>query len=282
MTDSDPRACSSFSASHFITVVGAKGGVGTTTVAINVAACLHRHTDVPVVFLDWDFAGSSAPVLLGVTARHTLQSLLGRPGLIDPYALMQSLTPSPCGISALINGFERWHRAALDQDRLDQVVRLAAKTTPIVVADLGRGTGEEGFPLLRHATAILVVTTPHIDSLIETARLLQRLRSEPALANHLSLVVNQASREDRSVIELAARHVNQTIDVILPCDKTRWQEAAERGQPLVMFAPSSAFVTGIERLAERLIDRTPNRRVTSRSSRLRLILTGLTNWGTQR
>ncbi|MCP9439024.1 MAG: hypothetical protein NHB36_03985, partial [Nitrospira sp.] len=81
---------------------------------------------------------------------------------------------------------------------------------------------------------------------------------------------------------LAARHVNRTIDVVLPRDNTRCQDAAEQGQPLVMFAPSSSFATGIERLAERFTDRTPNRPVASRPSRLSLILAGLTNWSIQR
>ncbi len=282
MTDTDDRSGSSPSGSHFITVVGAKGGVGTTTVAVNLAASLRRRTETSVLFLDWDFAGSSASVLLGVTARHTLQSLLARPGTIDPYEFMQSLTPSSCGISALINGYERWHCHTHDQDRLDQVVRLAAKTTPIVVADLGRGAGREVLPAFHHATAIIVVTTPHIDSFLATARLLELLGSQPTSAERLSLVVNQASKEDRSVIELAARHVNRTIDVVLSRDNTRCQDAAEQGQPLVMFAPSSSFATGIERLAERFTDRTPNRPVASRPSRLSLILAGLTNWSIQR
>lgn len=278
MAESHHTGQSSSSPSQFIAVVGAKGGVGTTTVAVNLAASLRRRTETSVLFLDWDFAGGSAAVFFGVSARHSLQSLLSRPGEIDPYQFMQSLTPSPCGVSVLVNGHERWHQRECGQERLEQIVRLAAKTTPFVVTDLGRGAGEEALPALHHATAVVVVTAPHIDSFIAASRLLQYLGPQAASSDRLYLVVNQTSREDRPVIDLAERHVNRRIDVAVPLDHPRCQDAAERGQPLVMLAPTSAFAAGIERLGELLKGQTASRCPPSRLSRFSLIRARLTNW----
>lgn len=272
---------SSSSPPQFIAVVGVKGGVGTTTVAVNLAASLRQCTETSILFLDWDFVGSSAAVFFGVTARHSLQSLLARPGEIDPYQFMQSLTPSPCGVSVLVNGHERWHQRECEQERLDQIVRLAAKTTPLVVTDLGKGAGEEALPVLHHATAVVVVTTPRVDAFIATARLLQYLGSRRVSADRLYLVVNQTSKGDRPVIDLAERHVNRRVDVVVPLDHSRCQDAAERGHPLVLLAPTSAFAAGIERLGELLKGQTTSRCPPPRRSRFSLIRARLTNWITQ-
>ncbi|MCP9450338.1 MAG: P-loop NTPase [Nitrospira sp.] len=248
-----PVSPNSSSSPHcrFICVIGAKGGVGTTTVAVNLAASLRRRFSTPVLLLDWDFAGGTAAPLLGVTARYSLRDVLGRPSECDSYSFLRSLSESSCGVCILPNGHEGWRQAAGSSARLDRLAQLAVKTNPFVIVDAGRACGVEAEPVLTLATAIVLVGTPDVESMLRASRMLSLLDSSPLRATNRLFVINRVRNTDRPVLDEARRHLRRSIDLLIPRDEDRVASAAEQGTPLVatnVSCPFSRAMCELERL----------------------------------
>lgn len=235
---------------QLICVMGAKGGVGTTTLAVNLAVSLRRRFSVPVLVLDWDFAGGTAALLLGVTAAHSLRDLLGRPCECDSYSFLRSLSESSSGVCILPNGYEGWQQAAGSSSQLDHLARLATTTTPLVIADVGRAAGAEAASVLTLATTIVLVGTPEVETMVRASRMLWQLDSSPLQATRRLFVINRARNTDRPVLNETQRQLRRRIDLLIPRDEVRTAEAVERGTPVVTMAAACPFSRAISKLEE--------------------------------
>lgn len=240
------------SSAQLICVMGAKGGVGTTTVAVNLAVSLRQRFSSPVLLLDWDFAGGTAAPLLGVTARYSLRDLLGRPSECDSYLFLRSLSESSCGVCVLPNGYEGWQQAVGSPAQLAHMARLAVQTHSLIVADIGRASGEHAAPILNRATTVVLVSTPNVEAMLRAGRIVWMVDSSPLQATRRLFVVNCTRGADRPVLEEAQRQLRRQIDLMIPRDDNHVTLAAERGRPVVTTAPSGPFSRTIRDL-ERLV-----------------------------
>lgn len=244
MSPTSPHSSPS-SSSQLICVMGAKGGVGTTTVAVNLAAGLRRRFATTVLLLDWDFAGGTASTLLGAAPRYSLRDLLGRPSECDSYSFLRSLSESSSGVCILPNGHEGWQQAAEPSARLDRLARLAVKTNRLVVADVGRAAGAEAAPVLNLATTIVLVGAPDVEAMLRAGRMLWLLDSSSLQATRRLFVINRTRSADRPVLDEAQRQWRRQIDLLIPRDEARTAEAAERSTPVVITAASCPFSRAI-------------------------------------
>lgn len=229
------------SPSRLICVMGAKGGVGTTTVAVNLAASLRRRFSTTVLLLDWDFAGGTAAPLLGVTPRYSLRDLLRRPSECDSYSFLRSLSESSCGVCILPNGHEGWQPPAGSSAQLTHMAQLAVQTNRLIVADVGRASGDEAASILNLATTIVLVATPDVEAMLRAGRMLLLINSASFRANRRLFVVNQVRSVDRPVLAEAQRQLRRQIDLLIPRDEDRVASAAEQGTPLVATNVSCPF-----------------------------------------
>lgn len=147
-----------------LVVTGGKGGVGTTTVALNLAAALARNNR-RAVFVDADPRGGDAALICGIEERHSLSDVLA-----DRRTWDEASCAGPNGIE-MVAGQRGWCDevspiAAADQlvERLDRR-DLAAD---VVVLDAGNVFGEIVPHVCREANAVLLVTTSDAASVVRT------------------------------------------------------------------------------------------------------------------
>ena len=147
-----------------LVVVGGKGGVGTTTVALNLAAALGQ-SGKRTLLIDADPGGGDAAVICGIEERYTLADVLAGRQTWD-----EATCGGPGGVQ-LVVGQQGWHdvgspAAAAGQllERLDGQ-DLAAET---VVIDAGNGFGGIVPHVCREADAVLIVTTSDTASVVGT------------------------------------------------------------------------------------------------------------------
>ncbi|CUQ65803.1 AAA family ATPase [Candidatus Nitrospira inopinata] len=236
------------SSTQLICVMGAKGGVGTTTVAVNLAVSLRHRFSTTVLLLDWDFAGGTAAPLLGVTARYSLRDLLNRPSECDSYSFLRSLSESSYGVCVLPNGHEGWQPPAGSSTQLDHLAQLAVQTNSLIVADIGRASGEHAAPILNRATTVVLVSTPNVEAMLRAGRMGWMVDSSPLQATRRLFVVNCARDADRPVLTEAQRQLRRRIDLVIPRDDNRVTLAAERGQPVMIMAATCPFSQAIRKL----------------------------------
>lgn len=193
---------------HVIAVVGGKGGVGKTNVALNVGLHLAQRGR-RVILLDADRGLANADILLNVTPRAGLDDLL------DPTRTVEEvLTPAACGL-ALVCRPSQSARAL----RTAEWRRILARLRPhgdILLVDCGGGNGAEVLTLARAADLVLATTTPEPTALADTYATL-KVMCQGGYEGRVGCVVNmaadaaEAAAVARRLAGAAARFLGLTV-----------------------------------------------------------------------
>jgi ATP-binding protein involved in chromosome partitioning len=234
---------------HVVVVLGGKGGVGKSTIAVNLSITLSA-MGLTVGLLDGDVNGPDIPHLLGVHPRERRRAAEWRMAQIRPPARRQR-PYERYGLEVMSVGFivperaplaltERWLVSGL----LRNLVFDVGWTANVLVIDAPPGTGEELQVMVRQLplSGALFVTTPQDLAQMDAARTLALLEQHGVPV--VGLVQNMAS--------LTCPHCEQPIDLFaqsfrledagvrilgrIPFD-TRLSVTADRGVPLVLGDP---------------------------------------------
>ena len=175
-----------------LAVVSGKGGVGKTSLAVNLAICLaaraHR-----VILLDADLGLANTDVLLNVTVRRTLAHVLAGRCSLDDIVLDApggiSLVPGASGVARLADLSEFQRRSLLD------ILGVLEQRADILVLDCGAGISKNVTAFARAADHVLLVTTPEPTSLTDAyamAKVLNRAHYEGQISTVVNLALSRA------------------------------------------------------------------------------------------
>jgi pilus assembly protein CpaE len=115
-------------------VLGGKGGVGSTTVAVNLAAALHRASGEPTLFVDLHMAHGDASVFLGVEPRFSVLDALENIHRLDQTYMKGLVTPTKAGLD-LLAAANRPQLGPIDALRVRALIEFITTTYPWVILD---------------------------------------------------------------------------------------------------------------------------------------------------
>lgn len=138
-----------------VTIVGARGGAGATTVAALLAAALGA------VIADLDRVGAGQAVFAPVDTEPTLEEVLAAAGDLDPAALESAFAPHAAG-KALCG---RPRSVAATAEQTASLLTLLRATTPIAICDAGRAGDAAGEVLLQRSDAVICVLAGDVSSM---------------------------------------------------------------------------------------------------------------------
>lgn len=243
---------------YTIAVTSGKGGVGKTSISVNLALLLARGGR-RVRLVDADFGLANAEVLLGVKPRYTLNDVLQ--GAVD---VRDAWVEAPGGVSLLSSGSGLEEIAniggAIGATLLDHVLG-SVSDDEVMVVDTGPGIDDQVASLLVVADEVMMVTTPEPTSVADTYAALKVLLSRSPDAE-ITLVVNccsspaQASAVAAGIDSVCRRFLNASFrrHEYLPADAgVGW--AVRMRSPLVLSSPRSALVPWLRKIAIRLEER---------------------------
>ena len=175
--------------SRVIGVMGAKGGVGATTIACNLASELRQQTGQKVLLMDLDPDGGNVAFLAGIDCKYSIQDAVRNIQRLDVNCWEAIVAETSDGLHVLSS-------AGLPGDSrpetggLRDVLNFTQPLYPWSVLDLGRLT-QESLALMDTMSDVLVVTTVAIPALYNAKRIIEALRNEAIEADRLRLIVNQ-------------------------------------------------------------------------------------------
>jgi Flp pilus assembly CpaE family ATPase len=230
-----------------ITVVGAKGGTGATTVACTLAAELRRVCEDSVLLADLDLDSGLMGFLMGVSSRYSIMDAAQNIERLDA-TFWENLVTDAGGVH-VIPSTGLAPGSAMDPDKLSQVIKFANRLYRWVVLDLGRLRSGNLAPL-EHTGEVLLVTTDSIASLHEAKRAVEVLSVSGVDRERIRLVVNQVDQaaEAQRASDLV-KFFGVEVYARLPYGGDALSTAlAERKLP----AESSAFRSAMRNVARKL------------------------------
>jgi len=219
--------------------IGAKGGVGTTTLAVNIATALANTGDASPLLIDLHLAQGDAALLLGTEPRWTV---------LDAFENLHKVDES--FLSSLVEK-TRWGPHVLASSRLSLTVGtsptatrtlldLAARRYPITVLDLPR-TDAAMLEGLDPATAIVVVTSQDVSSVRGAATTVATLRQRYG-AQRLRVVINRYDAGAPVTAQDVTTIVGEPVACLIPSDYRVAAEANDAGRPIVTGSTELAAV----------------------------------------
>jgi pilus assembly protein CpaE len=148
-----------------IVVLGSKGGVGTTTVAVSLGVQLAHLTPKRVTLLDFARPLGHTSLLLDLKPRFSVRDSVENLGRLDAHFLSGLLTRHESGLWALTGTSDSDEWQLLSMASLARVVKVALSTSDFVVADLGSACWSEWDSVLHQASAVTLIAESDVPAL---------------------------------------------------------------------------------------------------------------------
>ncbi|RMG35831.1 MAG: response regulator [Planctomycetota bacterium] len=254
--------------SRLISVIGASGGVGCTSLAVNLACSLAQDQKHNVVLLDLDLALGDADVWLDIIPDYTIQDVVDNIDRLDYALLKRSLTRHDCGAYLLPRPVHLADRPSITPEALRRVLALLKATFSHVLLDLSKGYGEMELSALEVSDEILLVTQFDLPGIRNVVRVLQYFEEFDGLADKTRVVVNRMGLEDSQIsLNKAVETIGREIFAEVPNDYATMVESRNNGIPLLKHAPRARVTRAIDQLAQKFAAEAEEQGTKGKSSR---------------
>lgn len=254
-TDGAPEDGQTIGEGHVISVFAPKGGVGKTTVAVNLAIAIREQTRASVLLLDADVGVGNITSVLAAPYRMGLADLADSPESEWTDSAFEHATTmhKPSGVRVLTWGHEPGESERVGVDLLLAALRWAKAHHSYVIIDNHPGYGDRTMAMLTVSSEIFLVVTPEVGPLRNSAQFLDLAR-EVGLADMVRVIVNRANHGVRLPdIEQALK---LRVSATIVSNGPKAVIAANEGAPLVTRFPRERISTDLHDVA-RLVTRPP-------------------------
>jgi septum site-determining protein MinD len=231
--------------SHIIGVTGGKGGVGKSVFSANLSFAFLMEIRVPVLLIDLDSQScGDQNVILGLREVRTMADLSAYTGTIGPSTLSQVVTSHPgtnLGYIAAVRG--RDESLNVSPETAIRQIEALSNIYRFIVVDLGSILGPLQTAIIEKATALLVVTTPEVLAVNQTARLLSELMGASVPPEMLQIVVNKVLPSGGLPPQAISQSLRRPIIGTIPQDDITAGGSLQRSAPFVVNASKTPIST---------------------------------------
>ena len=239
------------SAGMVITIFGAKGGIGKTTLATNLAAAFVTINAGSAVVVDVDTVFGDAAMMLDVPVEMSLVEAADRVDELDRESLGSLLARHPSGVKVLPAPFEPTDWRNVSPEAVDKVLTLLAQTHDFVIVDCPATFTDLVAVALEKATVVLLMTSLDITSIKDTTTALKLLSSGMNNEDKIKLVINRATNVNSVQEEDVSKVLRREVFWSVPYDADV-SASLQMGTPVVIDRPLSGISETIREMAAML------------------------------
>lgn len=236
-----------------IAVMGAKGGVGATVVACQLATSLQR-LGGRVAVMDLNLPLGDVALHFDLQPEYTLASVASESERLDATALRTILRVHHTGVSVLAAPRLVEEAELVRGPLVEQALSLLREEFDWVVLDVSRSWNEASVRALDIADRVLLVTLMDVPTLNHARAHLDLLRRLGHPDGKLRLLANRYSRSDAVTDQDFASFLGRPPDACIPNDFRTTVESVNQGRPIGEVAPRAPLSRAYAGLAEQLCD----------------------------
>jgi pilus assembly protein CpaE len=210
--------------------LGAKGGIGTTTIAVNIATALARAKQ-RTLYVDLHLAYGDAAVFLGAEPRFSIVDALENIHRLDEALFKTLVTTTTAGVDLLASSSQAavWN---VDVKRVGRLLEFVRQHYRYVVVDCPRSDANL-LDTLEASTRIVLVANQELATLRSGSRMAAALRQRYR-PERVMVVVNRFDSAAEIGHDDVERVIGSTVKHVVPSDYRSSLEALNRGKPLIL------------------------------------------------
>ena len=235
---------------RIVAVFSPKGGVGTTTIATNIAMAHAQRKPDKVVLIDLDLGFGSVATHLNLEVRHSLadvvrdEAALREPELLRTYAIRHD-----SGLHVIAGPPTPDLAALVEPEHVELLMDAIVGQYDAVVVDAGSSLDERSMIILDKADAVIVAVNPEIAALRAVRAMLDYLNDLGSVASRSLFVLNNTFAREILRMRDVEGALGTKVTLELPYDPFLYLKAVNEGIPIVKGAPRSIPADRLIRLA---------------------------------
>jgi pilus assembly protein CpaE len=233
-----------------IALFGTKGGVGRTTIAVNLALALLQRTRSKVMLFDADFFFGDLALHLNLPPSHTILDFVEHINQLDNDLADQILIPHPSGLRVLISPRSPEKVEYITSAHVDRLLKFLANHFDYIVVDCQGNYDERMLVVLEQADTILLITKPEVGCIKNMA-----VFSELAIKlgfpfDKIHIVLNRSGSNSGIDPKEIERIFRRQIAFHIGSGGRAIVVSVNRGVPLILEQPNHPFSLQVKQIAE--------------------------------
>lgn len=233
---------------RLISVIGSKGGVGTTTIAVNLAVTLAEQPNAPsVAILDMNTLFGEIPLFLEISPKFHWGEITKNIERLDETFLMNVLAKHSSGVHVLPSpAYLNGHHAP-SPDIMERLLGVMKHMFDYVVIDCGQSTDETALKTLQMSDEVLLVSVLSLPCLANANKLLRSFVDLGYLRKErIKVVLNRYMKKSEISLQDAKKGIGHDLFWTIPNDYSTTMTAINSGKPLSKIAPRSTIVNSFK------------------------------------
>ncbi len=233
-----------------VAVHSPRGGVGTTTIATNVAMVMARQRPDRVVLVDLHLQFGQVATHLNLDVKQSIadvardESAMREPELLRTYAARHD-----SGLHVLAAPTSPELAELVTAEHVDRILTTLLESYESVVIDAGSWLDERTMTVFEHAETVILAVCPEISALKALHGLLDYLNEAGSIVSKSTFVQNNQFAREVLKLRDVETALGTKVASELPYDPFLYLKAVNEGVPIVLGAPRSLPAERFEKLA---------------------------------
>jgi len=237
-----------------ITLFSPKGGVGVTTLAINLATHIHEITKRSTLIVDLDLNAGDASTFFNIKPAYTISDVTANMSRLDKSFLKGVITRHDSGVHILAEPQRVEEATSIVGEDIKKVMDLLGTMFDYIIIDTEASIDQRTIAALELSDLILMVFVMSLPGIKNMQRYLRYLEDKGFGKDKIQLVVNRYLKKGDIKIEDAEKALNHDISWAIPNDFDSAMSCLNKGLPLNMCSPKSKVNGAIKSIAEAMIN----------------------------
>ncbi|MEL6571983.1 MAG: AAA family ATPase [Pseudomonadota bacterium] len=244
-----------------IPIHGMAGGIGTTTMAVNLAwelATVEKDTDIKVCVLDFDFQFGTTSTYLDLARRETVVELLTDTESMDSESFMQALSTYEDKLHVLTAPFDMIPLDLIAPDDISRIISMAQSHFDYVLIDMPSTMVEWSQTVLEAAHVYFAMIELDMRSAQNTLRIKRAMQAEDLPFEKIRFILNRApgftDLNGKARVKRLAESLGISIEVLMPEGGKPVAQNADQGVPMGVGISKNPLRKEIAKLAKSVHD----------------------------